>query len=178
MIVQEAFFDQTLKDDSLVTNSSKKYLSTKNADLNEIINTLHKIQPMPIKMKKNISDVKEKALEELKLLVQSNIEIKKADKSDTWVIMDKTLYRDQLVLKEHLQTSTYEIASLDANKKVFVELGKLIEKHSQCLTKKEKNFILNKDWKDANFYVLPKINKCKYIVEKMKFGISAAHAKA
>ena len=138
--------------------------------LSEIINTLHKIQLMPIKMKKNISDVKEKALEELKLLVQSNIEIKKADKSDTWVIMDKTLYRDQLVLKEHLQTNTYEIASLDANKKVFVELGKLIEKHSQCLTKKEKNFILNKDWKDANFYVLPKINKCKDIVEKMKLA--------
>ena len=115
LILQEAFFDQTINDDSLVKNPSKRYMSTKNNDLNEIINTLHKLEPTGLKMKSNIEKSEEKALKELKLLVKTEIEIKKADKSDTWVIMDKILYRDNLVLKEHLLTPTYEKAANDAN---------------------------------------------------------------
>ena len=48
--------------------------------------------------------------------------IKKAEKTDVWVIMDKEEYRQKLVLEEHLLTDTYEQANEDANKKVYAEL--------------------------------------------------------
>ena len=130
------FFDKTFDEESLVKNPSKRYVSTNNFDLRDIINTLHKIEPTPLRMEGNIDEKEKNALQELKLLSKTSIEIKKADKSDTWLIMDKTLYRDNLVLKEHLLTPTYEKAHTNANKKVYVELKKLVKKHSfwHCVT--------------------------------------------
>ena len=168
LILQETYFDKDFEDESLIRKPSKKIATTKNGDLNEILNTLHKLEPVPIHMEKNIDSEEQSALNELKTLSKSTIEIKKADKSDTWVIMDKCSYRDNLVLTEHLHTSTYEEADLDSNDRVFKDLKKLVEKHSSCTTKNEKKFVLDKDWEVANFYVLPKINKCKEIVSRIK----------
>ena len=148
--------------------AAKKYTSTKNNDLKNIIAALNRIEPTPIVKENNITQNEKQALDELKILSKTVIEIKKADKTDVWVIMDKDEYRDKLVMKEHLQTATYEMATEDANKKVYAELSKLVSKHGKCLTKGERNFILAEDWKEAHFYVLPKINKCQEIVEKIR----------
>ena len=52
-------------------------------------------------------DIKEReALEEVKILCQTSIVIKKADKSNTLVIMEKEDYEQKLVLSGHLHTST------------------------------------------------------------------------
>ena len=168
LILQETFFDKQFVDNSLMRKPSRKLATTKNGDLNEILNTLHKLDPVRIQMDSNIDEEERSALNELKELSKSTIEIKKADKSDTWVIMDKDKYRDNLVLKEHLNTSTYEKAELDSNTNVYKELKKLIERHASCTTKNEKNFILDIDWTDANFYILPKINKCKEIISRIR----------
>ena len=77
-------------------------------------------------------------------------------------------YRDKLVLSDHLNTNTYSIAPINSDKKVHKELGKLIEKHKNCLTSKEREYILKSDWQSSNFYVLPKIHKSKEIIEKFK----------
>ena len=78
--------------------------------------------------------------------------------------MDKTDYKEKLVLEQHLQTATYETADIDSNNKVFRNLERLTEKHKSSLTNNEKQVILNKDWEVSNFYILPKISKCKEII--------------
>ena len=75
---------------------SKKHFSTANNDLKNIIGVLNRIEPIPIKNESNISRVEEKALEDLKKLTKDSLEIKKADKSDVWVIMDKEEYCEKL----------------------------------------------------------------------------------
>ena len=42
------------------------------------------------------------------------------------------------------------------------------KKHEKCLTAKELKFITNYEWKTSNFYVNPKISKCKEIKERMQ----------
>ena len=168
LTLQEEYFDKTFNDKSLVRKASKKPVSTHNNDLKNIIGTLNRIEPMSIHKEDNISIDEKNALEELKKLSKENVEIKKADKTDVWVVMDKQEYCDKLVLKEHLDTPTYKQSTPDINKKVFKKLEKLISKNSSCLTKAEKNFVLDKEWREAHFYVLPKVNKCDELVEKMR----------
>ena len=43
-----------------------------------------------------------------------------------------------------------------------------MKKHEKCLTAKELKFITNYEWKTSNFYVNPKISKCKEIKERMQ----------
>ena len=167
-MIQEEFFDKTFTDESLVRKSAKKYTSTANNDLKTIISVLNRIDPVPISIPDNVSKGERKAMEELKMLTKQTIEIKKADKTDVLVIMDKEQYRDNLVMGEHLNTQTYKKVEIDANKKVFSKLKKLIAEHNTCLTKKERQFVLDEEWVDAHFYVLPKINKCPEIVDTIK----------
>ena len=138
-------------------------MSTDNNDLENILSTINKIEPTKKEMESNISAEEKKALQEIKVLVAKTIEIKKADKSDTLVIMDKQAYRDNLIFRDHLNTDTYEKADIHANKDVYRKLENLVEKHSNCLTKSEKKVILDKNWKDAKIYALPKIHKCQEI---------------
>ena len=62
--------------------------TTTNGDLNDLISTVHKLEPVRIGMKNNLNDQEEQALKELKVLSRSSMEIKKDDKSDTWVIRE------------------------------------------------------------------------------------------
>ena len=82
--------------------------------------------------------------------------------------MDKSFYRDQLVLEGHLNSNDYKTLPLDADKKVMKNLKSLVKKHEDCLTDKEQDFITNFDWKTSHLYVLPKIHKSKDIIEKVR----------
>ena len=131
-----------------------------------MINEIEGLDPEPIKTPSNVTVEERKAIKELK--ENKNIVIKKADKTNIFVVMDTEFYRDKLVLKDHLNTPTYEKTSADADKKVFVEQTKLMKNHEQCLTPKEFKFVTNYEWKTSNFYVNPKVAKCKEIKEKMQ----------
>ena len=78
--------------------------------------------------------------------------------------MDTTHYRDKLVFHDHLDQSIYEVTTQDADKNVFKNQLKLIEKYKKCLTNNEIKFISDYEWKSSNFYVNPKISKCKEIL--------------
>ena len=56
----------------------------------------------------------------------------------------------------------------DIDSKVYKELHKFCTKYSTCLTESERKVILDDDWKESNFYVLPKISKCKTILEEIE----------
>ena len=119
-------------------------------------------------MSDNLEPGERDALSELISLTRSNIEIKKADKSNTLVLMEKEDYKEKLVLDGHLRTETYEKSEPESNQKVYKNLVKLCSKHENCLTKAERKLILRKDWSESNFYILPKIHKSKEILEKIQ----------
>ena len=79
--------------------------------------------------------------------------------------MEKDDYEEKLVFDGHLNTPTYERAEDEANKKVYKKLVKLCERHKQCITRNEEKVILKEDWSENQFYVLPKIHKCKSITD-------------
>ena len=167
--IHEIFFNNNNNNNNnnIIRKPSKKYISSKNKELTTITAAINKIQPTKISTASNISDEEKSALRELKLLTKSDIEIKKADKTNTIVIMNKEDYREQLVQKCHLETSSYEQARESCDKKVYKDLKKFCTKHNTCLTKSEKDAILDEDWATSNLYVLPKINKSPTIISEI-----------
>ena len=160
------FKDSDYVDPSLVKHSTITEVKTNNEWLQYIVNVLDGLEPEPIQSASNVSREERNAIRELR--ENKNIVIKKADKTNVFVIMDTTYYRDKLVLQDHLNTSVYERTTEDADKKVFNAQTKLMDKHVKCLTKKEYKYITNYMWKTSNFYVNPKISKCKEIKERMR----------
>ena len=92
-------------------------------------------------MNDNLTKQERKALKELQ--EAQDLVIRKADKGNTLVLMDKDYYCNTLVMKHHLNTSTYEKVDSDSDKRVFNNLKSLIKKHESCLTKNELKYILN-----------------------------------
>ena len=76
-------------------------------------------------------------MSDLKLLCDTDIEIKKADKGSTFVIMDKCFYRDKLVLRDHLHTQTYKEVPSNCDENVIQDLKRLMVDFRDCLTDKE-----------------------------------------
>ena len=85
-----------------------------------------------------------KALKELQ--EDQDLVIRKADKS-TLVLVDKDYYYDTLVVKHHLNTSTYQKAGSNSDKRVFKNLKLITKKHESCLTENEMKYILNSNCK-------------------------------
>ncbi len=169
----EKFHDSEYSDDSIVKKPSNLNVRCDNEELVNVISEIKKKDPTSTSTPDNLSQGERAALRDLK--AATDIVIKKADKGNTIVVMDTDFYRDKLVLEDHLNTPTYSIAPVNSDKNVFKELTKVVEKHRNCLTEKETQFILNKDWKSSNFYVLPKIHKNKKIAEKFA-GTNAEYA--
>ena len=87
-------------------------------------------------------------------------------------VMDAEFYKEKLVYNDHLNQSTYEEVSSNADSKVFKELKTLMETHKKCLTVKEMKYITDYDWKSSNFYVQPKVNKCEVLKEIIQLSNS------
>ena len=168
LIIRERFFDQSWKDESLIRAPSKKYITTNNKELTDIISFVNKINPQSKEHNDNLDKEEQVALKELVSLSRLEIEIKKADKSNTLVIMDKEEYKNKLILEGHLNTPTYERSDAEANERVYKDLIKLCDKYELCLTPAERKVILKEDWSESNFYVLPKIHKSKEILKRIQ----------
>ena len=117
-------------------------------------------------MESNLSRAEEHALKESGNLSKDSIERKKADETNIFVVMDKEEY--WLVLEQHLNTNTYEMADKDINRKIYNKLEKLVNKYAPQLTQSEKRVILNKERKNSYFYVLPKVAKCVEITKQIE----------
>ena len=88
-----------------------------------------------------------------------NIVIQKGDEVNTFVILDKELYFEKLVKNDHFDSNTYVKTDSDSDKKVYSKLNCAIDKHEECLTKKEHKYLIQ--WKlnqrkFSNFNVMPK----------------------
>ena len=168
LIVHERFYDKTWNDQSLIGEPSKKYITTNNKELTDIVSCIKKINEVSKTVAGNLDKEEQKALKDLMTLSKSVLEIKKADKSNTLVIMDKEEYKNKLILEGHLNTETYQKSDKKASEGVFKDLVKLCDKYELCLTPAERKVILKEDWSDSNFYVLPKIHKSKEILKRIR----------
>ena len=167
LVVQEKYFDANFSDRCVIRPTCKKYVISNNKELSDIISTINKITPSTKSTPDNLTRDERKALNEMKDICRSSIIIKKADKSNTLVLMEKNDYENKLVLEGHLHTPTYEKAPDDANKKVFSKIKTLCKKHSSCITDNERKVIENDDWSESQFYVLPKLHKCKSVLDNI-----------
>ena len=161
--IREAFFGQENTDKSLVRNKSNKTFSSKNVDVNNLCRSIESLEPEARETDDNLSAAERNALADLKN--NSDIVIKPADKGSSIIIMNAKYYRDKLVLGDHLLTQSYEKVTEDRDDTVMEQLKGLVEKHSSCLTSKEKEFLINDEWRTSEFYVLPKVHKSKSIIE-------------
>ena len=107
--------------------------------MKSICNKLESLEPEMNSIKDNVTPEERNALEYLRN--NKDIVIKKADKSNIIVIMDKQYYKNKLVLADHLETPTYERVSDDIDNEVIQKQNELLEEHQSCLTKNEKDYI-------------------------------------
>ena len=113
----------------------------------------------------NLTPEERTALHEL--ANNEEIIIKKADKGGNFIIMDKSYYRDYLVLENHLNDNAYKKIDQNEDRQVIKKLNTLLLNYEERLTRKEVDFISNFEWKTSNFYVFPKIHKCKEMIQKI-----------
>ena len=79
--LHEIFFGISSNDNSLIRKPSHKYITSKVKELTNITVTIRKIQPTKIHTPCNIANEEVQAVRELKILIKSDLEIKKIDKS-------------------------------------------------------------------------------------------------
>ena len=167
--LREKFWESEYDDDSLVKHPSDYNPGASDNEFRKIITTIEHMDPTQVRnFSDNLTRHERVALSELRDLCNNEVILKKADKGNTLVMMDREYYRDKLVLSDHLNTSTYRISDLDSDIHVHHKLTELMVKHQHCLTKKEFSYVVDFEWKTSNFYALPKIHKSKQIIDKLR----------
>ena len=112
--------------------------------------------------KNNLTTKERRALN--KLMNNTDIVIKEADKGGAVVIMNKEFYNSKI--KDMLENDQYYIKiNNNEDKKNMTKIKRTINKHNQTtqFTSKEKDYLTNFYFKESNFYGLPKIHKCNTI---------------
>ena len=110
----EYFHECDYEDESIVKNKSNFIPNINNDDLTQLISKIENENPTSLIMADNLNTNERKALAEIKS--HQDIVIQKADKVNT-LVMDKGYYTNKLVLRDHLNTSTYEVVPKDTDKK-------------------------------------------------------------
>ena len=136
------YWETNFTNDCIVKEKNTKHVWCKNSELNNIVENIENMSPMPTKLDSNISKNESEAFKQLKS--HTDIVIKKADKGSMFVVLDTEFYRDKLVLHDHLNTDTYEIVPSSTDNKVMKNLNLLINKHKKCLYEQEITYINNK----------------------------------
>ena len=103
----------------------------------------------------------------IELKKDENLIIKEGDKGGSCVIMDKIYYRDK-ILTLLSDTKTYTcIDNHTIEKEILNKIKSLTRQFDADLTKKECDYLTNFDHKPSNIYGLPKVHKCKEIIDKI-----------
>ena len=166
--IRYKYHDTEFNDTSLCRNKSRRPIRIEDEEMKKIIQKINDIEPAGnSSIEDNLSRDERDALRELQ--IESNIVIREADKGGALVIMNKDFYEQKLVLEDHLlHTDTYRKVADNADKITFDNMIKLVHKHSDCLTNAEKEYVKDPNWKTSEFYIRPKIHKCKSILEEIK----------
>ena len=124
--LRERFWRIEHNNESLVKSKSNISVNTAAIpELSNISNILEQIEPIINDVNDNLTKQERKALKELQ--EDQDLVITKADKGNTLVLMDKDYYCNTLVMKHHLNTSTYQKVDSNSDKRVFNNLKLLIK---------------------------------------------------
>ena len=165
----DRFYEDDYEDESLVKHPSAYTPKPSDPEISKMFACIENIDPMSTPLHRdNISYDERMALQDLDDLLKTDIIVKKADKGNTFVVMDVSYYRDKLVIADHLNSDTYAKADIDSDQKVMRDLRTLMEKHRLCLKDKEYDYVTDFEWKSSNLYVLPKIHKSKVIIDAIE----------
>ena len=115
--LRERFWGIKYDDESLVKSNSNLNVNTAILELSNISNILEQIEPSINDVNDNLTKQELRALKELQ--EDQDLVIRKADKGNTLVVMDKDYYCNTLVMKHHLNTSTYQKVDSNSDKRVF-----------------------------------------------------------
>ena len=102
-------------------------MRTRNPWVKNICEKIETLEPERTNIKDNVPPAERRALQELR--ENDDIIIKKADKTCIMVIMDRSFYKDKLVLNDHLLTETYEKVDPGVDRDVIKQQQQLITKH-------------------------------------------------
>lgn len=151
---------QSRKKTFYVTNH---FLIRKNLPLNSNIKNC--------KTKFNLSREETTALESL--ANDESIVIKEADKGGAVVIMDSGFYKDH-IMKMLSNVDYYQEIPTNDDKKTMQKIKSLLKRHktTSCLTEKEEDYLTDYEYKECNFYGLPKIYKSTKIKDAIKVQCS------
>ena len=164
--LREKYWETNFTNDCIVKEKNTKHVWCKNSELNNIVENIENMSPMPTKLDSNISKNESEAFKQLKS--HTDIVIKKADKGSIFVVLDTEFYRDKLVLHDHLNTDTYEIVPSSTDNKVMKNLNLLINKHKKCLYEQEITYINNKNGNQAAYMSHQRYTKAKLLLKCAK----------
>ena len=126
------FWGMEYHDESLINSKSNINVNAAIPELSSISSILGQIEPTINDVNENLTKQGRIALKELQ---EQHLVIRKAVKGNTQVLMDK--YNcDTLVMKHHLNTSTYQKVDSNSDKRV-VNILKLLIKKTRILFNKE-----------------------------------------
>ena len=132
------------------------------AELNSVINLL-KSYPLTDNRKNKIHNINKSEREAIKNLKENTeIVIKEADKGSGIVIMNRNFYESK-ILEMLSDTETYREIPTNMDRNVINKIKNLAQKHNFCLTKDERKYICNFEYKTSVIYGLPKVHKSQII---------------
>ena len=124
--LRERFWGVECDDESLVKSKSNINFNTAIPELSNILNILEQIEPTINDVNDSLIKQERRALTK-ELQEDQDLVIRKTDKCNTLVLMEKDYYCNILVMKHHLNTSTYQKIDSNSNKRIFNNLKFLVK---------------------------------------------------
>ena len=124
--LRERFWGVEYDDESLVKSKSNINFNTAIPELSNILNILEQIEPTINDVNDSLIKQERRALTK-ELQEDQDLVIRKTDKCNTLVLMEKDYYFNILVMKHHLNTSTYQKIDSNSNKRIFNNLKFLVK---------------------------------------------------
>ena len=124
--LRERFWGVEYDDESLVKSKLNINFNTAIPELSNILNILEQIEPTINDVNDSLIKQERRALTKELQEVQDLV-IRKTDKCNTLVLMEKDYYCNILVMKHHLNTSTYQKIDSNSNKRIFNNLKFLVK---------------------------------------------------
>ena len=120
--LRERFWGVEYDDESLVKSKSNINFNTAIPELSNILNILEQIEPTINDVNDSLIKQERRALTK-ELQEDQDLVIRKTDKCNTLVLMEKDYYCNILVMKHHLNTSTYQKIDSNSNKRFSIILN-------------------------------------------------------
>ena len=108
-------------------------------------------------------------------IARGEIIIKSADKGDVTVIMSRKFYFDMCMNELSKEEFYKNQGKIDPSKRTLAIVKQFAEKYKDVLTPKESEFLVQIQYKMANFYSMPKLHKSEEVNHAMNTGAEYVH---